>query len=98
LVKQLKQWRKEGDRLLLVGDTNEPPGGEFDRLLAQEGLELEEFTHRYWGDKEPNTYINGTRAIDRAYKTKDVEVAYFQLCSFVESPGDHRGMIIELTS
>ena len=98
LVKQLKQWRKEGDRILLVMDTNEPPGEELDNLLAQEGLEMEEFTHKYWGDTEPNTHISGTRAIDRAYRTKDVEVAYFLLCSFVESPGDHRTLLIDITT
>ena len=36
--------------------------------------------------------------IDRAYKTKDVDVAGFKMLSFVESFGDHRNFVIEITT
>jgi len=59
---------------------------------------MEEFTHKYWGGAEPYTHISGSRAIDRAYKTKDVEVAGFKMLSFVESFGDHRNFVIDITT
>ena len=97
--KQLRAWKKDGDHLFVIMDCNESFGGPMDGALAAEGIELEEVSHHYWGQKEPHTYINCTQAINRAYKSKPLEVSYFQINSFIESPGgDHRFFIIDLTT
>ena len=67
-------------------------------MLEAEGVELEEFSHKYWGNKPPNTYIDGTTPIDAGYKTPDIEATAFCMLGFMESPGDHRSWLIEVTT
>ena len=65
--------------------------GHMRKMLEAEGVELEEFSHKCYGNKAPNTVINGRHPIDAGYKTPDVEITAFCMLSFMESPGDHRG-------
>ena len=72
--------------------------GPLRKMLEAEGVGLEEFSHKYWGRKPPNTHINGDIPIDAGYKTPDIEVTAFCMLRFMESPGDHRSWIIEVTT
>jgi len=98
-ARQCGIWRKAKERLLIVMDANEHAmDGPMSKMLEAEGVELEEFSHKYYGNKPPNTFINGRFPIDAGYKTPDVEVTVFCMLSFMKSPGDHRGWIIEVTT
>lgn len=65
--------------------------------LAAAGIQLEEFSNKYWGTKQPHTFLNSTLPIDGAYKTKDVEVVNFAMFPFSISPGDHRTFMLDIT-
>ena len=72
--------------------------GPLQNMLEAEGVELEEFLHKYWGNKPPNTHVNDNISIDSVYKTPDVKVTAFCMLGFMESPGDHRSWLIEVTT
>ncbi len=43
-------------------------------------------------------FLNGTLPIDRAYKTRDVEIVNFAMLLFSLSPGDHRTFMLDVTT
>ena len=98
-ARQCGIWRKAKERLIIVMDANEHAmDGPLRRMLEAEGVELEEFSHKYYGNEPPHTFIDGKIPIDTGYKTPDVEVTAFCMLSFMESPGDHRSWLIEVTT
>ena len=66
-------------------------------MLTADGM-LEEFSRKYWGNKQPHLFIGGSKPIDMALKTKDVELSYFGMLPFSKSPGNHRTMIAGVTT
>ena len=68
------------------------------KMLGDEGVGLIEFSHKYWGAKPPNIYINVKIPIDAGYRLPDLEVYRFCMLSFINSPGDHRSWIAEITT
>ena len=67
LVSQLREWARQGDRLIIMMDANEHIlDDELGKLLVSPelGLDLEEISHKAWGGREINTYIDGSRPID----------------------------------
>ena len=98
-AKQCGIWRTAGERLIIVMDANEHTmDGPLRRMLEAEGVDLKEFSHNYYGHEPPHTFIDGKIPIDAGYKTPDVEVTAFLMLSFMESPGDHRSWLIEVTT
>ena len=80
-------------------DANESTiDGPLRKMLEKEGVELEEFSHKYYGSTLPNTYIDGKIPIDAGYKTPDVEITSFCMLSFLDSTGDHRSWLLEVTT
>ena len=67
-------------------------------MLEQEGVELEEFSHKYHGNTPPHTFIDGKTPIDAGYKTPDVEITAFCVLSLLGSTGDHRSWLLEVTT
>ena len=65
--------------------------------LTADGI-LEEFSQKFYGRTPPNTFMRGTHAIDAAIKTLRLEIAYFGLLPFYESPGYHRAMVVGITT
>ena len=98
LVKQLTSWRAAGNRLILFIDANESIiRGPICRALSNIGMR--EVTHKYWANGvEPNTHIAGSQSIDGIFTTHDVESTNFLLLPFTESVGDHRTMILEVST
>lgn len=90
-------WRKAGERLIVMADMNEHilRGPLARRLLS---LGLLEATHHYWGEKEPNTHVSGSKPIDAVYHTPDIEITATRQLSFHESVGDHRLVLIDVTT
>jgi hypothetical protein len=61
LAKQIKEWRKSGERIVLVMDVNDHPlTSKFYQQLQKEQTGLEEFTHKCWGPIPPHTHISGS--------------------------------------
>ena len=68
------------------------------RMLKEEGVDLEDFSHRYYGNVPPNTFIDGRIPIDAGYKTPDLEITAFCMVSFLDSTGDHRSWLVDVTT
>ena len=66
--------------------------------LAEDGIELEEFSHNFWGEKTPNSHVNGKNPIDAGYKSNNLEVTQLTMLPFISSVGDHMSWIVELTT
>lgn len=100
ITQQLREWRTAGDRLLVFIDANENIlTGNISRLWRHDDIDLREVTHNYWPpNSEPHTFAYGTRPIDGIFATPDVDVTNFLSLSFHESVGDHRSMIIEIST
>ena len=43
-------------------------------LLSEEGVQIEEFSHDFWGGEPLDSHINGNEPIVAEYKTKGLEV------------------------
>ncbi len=97
---QLKQWRSSGDRIILCADLNEHVlRGPIARRLCHEDIGLSEVGNRYGPpNSKPNTHIDGSQPIDGFFSTPDIDVTNFLSLSFHEGVGDHRTMIIEVTT
>ena len=53
-------------------------------------MELEDFSHNYYGNTPSHTFIDGKIPIDAGYKTPDVEITAFCMLRFLDSTDDHR--------
>ena len=97
--KQCKDWKSNGERLFIIMDTNDHiMTSSLTSKLAEEGIELEEFSHNFWGEKPPNSYVNGSNPIDAGYKSSNLEVTQLTMLPFISSVGDHMSWIVELTT
>ena len=72
--------------------------GALSKLLAQEGIQLQEQSHRFWGNELPNTYVDGSDPIDGVWCTPDIEITDMKILPFSESPGDHRTFIFDAST
>ena len=94
----LTSWLERGERLLIFIDMNEHI---LTSSFAQEimALGLVEATHNHWpSGVEPRTYIRGRGPIDAVYHTPSLEVSAVMQLSFHEGVGDHRTVIVDMTS
>ena len=73
-------------------------GGALSKLLAQEGIHLQEQSHRFWGNERPNTYVDGSDPIGGMWCTPDIEITNMKILPFSESPGDHRTFIFDTST
>ena len=99
LLNQLRVWRGQGDRIILMMDANEHVlTGRLCRQLGEEGIGLREITKDHLGTLCPNTHSAGSMQIDRVWTTSDVTVTNVQWLPYSESPGDHRACIFDVTT
>lgn len=100
LAAQLSKWRSSGERLLLFIDANEHTRtGTIANRLKADDINMHEVTSEVWPtDAGPNTHADGKLPIDGIFATPDLDITNRLLLSFHESVGDHRSMIIELTT
>ena len=66
------------------------------RRLSSMGLV--EATHLHWGGEEPHTFIGGVEPIDGVWHTPDLEVSALVQLSFHEGIGDHRTVLVDVTT
>ena len=94
----LRRWIQDGERLLIFIDLNEHI---LDSRLARDLMELglKEATHPHWPEGvEPRTYIRGRGPIDAVYFTPDLEIVATLQLSFHEGVGDHRTVLVDVSS
>jgi hypothetical protein len=93
----LQVWRQQGDRLLIFIDMNKHI---LNGLLAKRMLRmgLEEAMDQHWGDIEPHTYVGGKEPIDAVFHTPDLEVTSTLQLSFHEGIGDHRTVLVDIST
>ena len=96
--KQCGARRKENERLIIIMDESESAiDGPLRKMLEEEGVDLQEFSHKYYDSTPPRTFLDYEIPIDAGYKTPDVEITAFCMLSFLDSTGDHRSWLIEIT-
>jgi hypothetical protein len=96
LSKQVKEWRGKGKRIIIMMDINNHPlQKKFYKKLNDQNTDMEEFTHKCWGPKEPYTHHSNKSPIDGGFKLPEVEIVNLAMLTFAESPGDHRSFILD---
>jgi hypothetical protein len=98
LSKQIKEWRKQGERIVLLMDVNDHPRhNKFYSTLKEQNTNLEEFTHKCWGPNEPYTHNLGKSPINGGYKSLEVEIVNLSMLNFSESPDNHRSLLFDIS-
>ena len=65
----------------------------------QEGLDgMEEFSHKCWGSEPSRTHARGSGPIDGGYKSSELEILNLSMLNFVDSPGDHRSLLLDVST
>ena len=99
LSQKIKEWRKQGKRIILLMDvTDHPLHNNFYTLLNKCSTNMEEFSQKCRGPKEPYTHHLGKSPIDGGYKSLEVEIVNLSMLNFVESPGDHRSLLFDVST
>jgi hypothetical protein len=98
LVKVLKKWREEGDRLIVCIDTNEDVYKKsIGRTLTdREGLNMVEAVGEFTGKKIGPTFFWGSKPIDGIWTTTDIIVTHACLMPAGFGVGDHRLFVIDM--
>ena len=76
MIAQLKQWREDGDRLIVCLDTNENIYNKRigKKLTDREGLTMSEMVGGFTCKKVGAAYFRGSTPIDGVWATSDVTV------------------------
>jgi hypothetical protein len=98
LSMQIKEWRGKGKRILLMMDINNHPMHNKFYTKLKAHTNMEEFTYKCWGPKEPYMHHAGKLPIDGGYKTPEVEIVNLALLNFAESPEDHRSFVLDIST
>ncbi len=98
LVKQIKEWRKVGERIILFMDHNEHvikgPLGK--KLADKEGLDLREAIVQHTGTSPVATFFRGSKPIDGMWVSSNLEISNACVMPFGYGIGDHRAFIIDI--
>jgi len=97
LLHQLKQWREQGDRLIVCLDANEDI---YRKALGKEltdadGLALREVVGDFTNRKIGPTFFRGSKPIDGVWATSDITVANACIMPVGYGIGDHRLFVID---
>ncbi len=99
LSKQIKEWREQGERIVLVIDVNgHLLHKELYRHFQERQTNIEEFSHKCWGPKAPYMHPAGKSPIDGAYKLSEIEIVNLCIFTFAESPGNHRSLCFDIST
>ena len=97
LIRQLKEWREQGEKLILLLDSNENmPNGPLSRMLLHPDLGMIDAVQHRSSLPGPHTFIRGSRQIDGAWVTPYVDIDRACFLPFYFGMGDHRGILMEL--
>ena len=94
----LKQWRLQGDRIVLMMDANDNVlNGHIAKALAKDGIELKEAVHAQTPGYGPKTHFRGSQLIDGIWYTPDLELMGASYLPFDADMGDHRPVMADFT-
>ena len=97
LVGLLREWRTQGEKLILMLDGNEDMrSGSLAKLLRNEELDMIDTVATRTGGTGPPTFIRGSRQIDAVWATRDVELSTACFLPFHFGLGDHRGILVDI--
>jgi hypothetical protein len=98
LVKVLKKWREEGDRLIVCMDANEDIYKKMigRTLTDREGLKMVEAVQEFTGKKIGPTFFWGSKPIDGIWTTTDVIVTHACVMPAGFGVGDHCLFVIDM--
>jgi hypothetical protein len=84
--------------VLLMDVNDHPLHIKFYTTLKEQTTDMEEFTHKCWGPKEPYTHHLGKSPIDGGYKSPEVEIVNLSMLNLTESPGNHRFLLFDIST
>ena len=98
LLDAIKQWRSQGDRIILMIDANENvlTGQLADSLRADE-VGMVEAVHSRTPGPGPKTWFRGKESIDGIWISNDLVCKGTSYLPFHADLGDHRPVCIDLT-
>ncbi len=68
--------------MLLMEVNDHPLHNKFYTTLKEQNIDMEEFTHKCWGPKEPYTHHLRNPPIDSDYKSPEVEIVNLSMLKF----------------
>jgi hypothetical protein len=97
LIAQLKQWREQGDRLIVCLDANKDIHRKAigKELTDTEGLALREVVGEFTNKKIGPTCFRGSKPIDGVWATLDITVANACIMPVGYGIGNHRLFVID---
>ena len=100
LIALLKQWREEGDRIIVCLDANENIYTKRigHALTAVDGLAMREVVGDYTGRQIGATYFRGSQPIDGVWATRDIEILNACVMPVGYGMGDHRCFVIDIAT
>jgi hypothetical protein len=98
LVKQIKQWLAEGDRMILFMDHNEHViNRALGKALAdKEGLDLWEAIVQHTKTSPSAIFFRGSKPIDRLWISSDLDISNACIMPFGYGIGNHRAFILNV--
>jgi hypothetical protein len=93
----LKQWRDEGDSIVVCMDANENIYSKSigKMLTHHEGLNMQEVVREFTGKKIGPTFFQGSKPIDGIWATKDLVITHACIMPASFGVGDHQLFIID---
>ena len=96
LLACLKEWRNQGDRLILMMDANENlANGPLSNALKAD-LDMRDLVETRTGKGGPATWFRGRHQIDGAFATSDIDCTGARFLPFWYGIGDHRAVVIDI--
>ena len=96
LIQDLKKWREQGGKLVLLIDANEDMTNGPLQTRLEEELDMYD-TVKEVGNAPPTaTFHLGSRQIDGAWATRDLDIARACFLPFQFGVGDHRGILLDI--
>ena len=97
LIKQLKEWKLEGESSILMIDANENmETGKLSHQLSESPLFMIDAVKSRRGRPGPVTWFRGSAQIEGVWVTKDVTVSATCFLPFYFGAGDHRAIMIDI--
>jgi len=100
LVKTLKKWRQQGDKLIVCLDANENIYRKSlgKALTDADGLDMKEVVGNFTGRQISATYFRGQSPIDGIWSTSDVTITGACIMPAGFGIGDHRLFVIDIAT
>jgi hypothetical protein len=99
LLEQILQWKRTGERLILLMDVNgNPLHNNLYRQIGVRAVGMKEFTHKFWGPTPPHNHSRDRAPIYGGYKSQEIEIVSICMLNFTDSPGDHRSLIFDTST